>query len=389
MKKYSLYLSLFVIFFSFSSVTYAQQDNVTVGPYHLKKIVDLQTTSIKNQALTGTCWSFSTVSFFESELIRTGKGHINLSPMFVVNHAYRDKSTKYVRMHGRMQFGPGGEAEDVKYVWQHYGIVPLYAYTGLPGGQTKYREFEMDKVLKSMLNAVISNPDGMLDPEWHRAFDGALDGYLGKLPKTFVYKGKTYTPKSFARYLGLNMDNYIPITSFSSHPFYSRYIIEIPDNWEWYKYYNVKLNDMMEIINNALKHGYSVAWGADVSNPGFNFKRGLAIVPTYIESWDDMSRASQDSMFTKAYPQMKIDQAFRQKMYNNYTTQDDHGMQIIGIYKDQNGDTFYRIKNSWGVKGVGQGYFYASASYIRLNTTTIMVNKNSIPRSLRKKMGVK
>ncbi|HKJ32053.1 MAG TPA: C1 family peptidase [Balneolales bacterium] len=388
MKKIILFLSLFVILFCFNDVTYAQKDNVTVGPYHLKKVVDLQTTSVKNQALSGTCWSFSTVSFFESELIRTGKGHINLSPMFVVNHAYQDKAIKYVRMHGHTQFGAGGEAEDVKYVWEHYGIEPLYAYTGLPGGQTKYRELEMDKVLKSMLDAVITNPDGMLDPEWHKAFDGALNGYLGKIPKTFTYKGKTYTPKSFARYLGLNMKNYIPITSFNSHPFYTKYAIEIPDNWEWAKYYNIKLNDMMDIINNAIKHGYSVAWGADVSNPGFNFKRGLAVVPNYVENWDAMSPAARDTIFTHAYKQMNISQAFRQKMYNNYTTQDDHGMQIIGIYKDQNGDTFYRIKNSWGTKNVDKGYFFASAAYVRLNTTTIMVNKNSIPVDLQKEMGL-
>jgi bleomycin hydrolase len=389
MKKYTLlFITLFVILFSFNNLTYAQQDNVTVGPYHLKKIVDLQTTSVKNQALSGTCWSFSTVSFFESELIRTGKGHIDLSPMFVVNHAYRDKATKYVRMHGKTQFGPGGEAEDVKYVWQRYGMVPLYAYTGLPDGQTKYRELEMDKALKSMLDAVITNPDGMLDPEWHNAFDGALNGYLGNPPKTFTYKGKTYTPKSFAKYLGLNMDNYIPITSFNTHPYYSRYILEIPDNWEWEKYENVKLNDMMDIINNALKHGYSVAWGADVSNAGFNFKRGLAVMPNYIENWADMTKASKDSMFAKAYKQLDVTQALRQKMYDNYTTQDDHGMQIIGLYKDQNGDTFYRIKNSWGVKGVRKGYFFASAAYVRMNTTTLMVNKNSIPEDLQKKMGL-
>ena len=388
MKKLTLLLLLLTVCLGYNTVSYAQQAEVTVGPYHLKRITDIEATRVKNQALSGTCWSFSTASFFESELIRTGKGAINLSPMFVVNHAYQDKAYKYVRMHGHTQFGAGGEAEDVKYVWEHYGIVPLYAYTGLPDGQTTYRELEMDKVLKSMLDAVISNPDGFLDPEWHNAFDGALNGYLGKIPKKFMYKGKEYTPKSFANYLGLNMNDYVPITSFENHPFYSKYVLEIPDNWEWYKYDNIKLDDMMDIINNALKHGYTVAWGADVSNAGFSFKHGLAIVPAYVKQWDAITRSEKDSMFTNAYKQMNVTQDLRQKMYDNYTTQDDHGMQIVGLYKDQNGQIFYRIKNSWGTNNPENGYFYASAAYIRMNTTTIMVNKNSIPKKLQKKMGL-
>ena len=353
-------------------------------------------TPVENQAQSGTCWSFSTLSFFESEIERTGKTPPNLAEMFVVSEAYRDKATDYVRMHGNAQFGPGGESDDIPYVWENYGIVPESVYPGLHNGYDKPNHNEMDRVLKAYVDAVIDNDHGHPTTAWQRGFNAVVDAYLGPIPTTFTYNGKEYTPKSYAASLGLNMNDYVAVTSFTHHPFYKPFDLEIPDNWRHKDYMNVPMDDLISIIDNALKNGYTVAWGADVSEKGFNFHKGLAIVPAGDDKLeddgtklmvDDGSGNSVDA-FTNPVKQKDITQEMRQEQFNNWKTTDDHGMQITGMVHDQNGTKYYLIKNSWGTGNHMGGYFYASEAYVKLKTTDLMVNKNAIPKDISKKMGM-
>jgi bleomycin hydrolase len=260
---------------------------------------------------------------------------------------------------------------------------------------------EVDGVLSAYVDAVLKNPNRKLTPVWHQGFDGILDAYLGKVPEKFTYKGKEYSPKSFAGSLGLNMDDYVEISSFTHHPFYSKFIIEIPDNWALGEVYNVPMDEMIKIIDNSLENGYSVAWGSDVSEKGFSWKNGVAVVPDKnapemagLEraKWEKMSDADKEKLlfkFDKPMPEKTITQEMRQEEFDNYQTTDDHGMHITGMAKDQNGTKYYYVKNSWGLDGSPyKGYFYASEAFIKLKTTDIMVNKNAIPKDLRKKLGL-
>lgn len=348
---------------------------------------------VKNQYKSGTCWCFSTQSFLESELLRMGKGNIQLSEMFVVHNMYLQKAIHYVRYQGHTQFGEGGEPHDVINAVREFGIVPASAYVGLPddqihNGQMKPEMGEMDAVLKAMLDEINKLHDGKLNPNWFNAFKGALDGYMGVPPTNFTYEGKNYTPQTFAQYLGINPDDYVEISSFSHHPFYSKFILEVPDNWANAEVYNVPLDELHQIADNAIMNGYTVEWGADVSEPGFAAKGySIAIVPQ-MELGNMTSPALKDSIFTNPVPQMEITQEIRQKAFDNLSTTDDHGMQITGIAKDQNGTPYYIVKNSWGTTNYCKGYFYCSASYFLYKTTAILVNKNAIPAALRKKMGL-
>jgi bleomycin hydrolase len=343
-------------------------------------------TGIKDQYKSGTCWCFSTQSFLESELIRMGKGKIDLSEMFVVRSAYELKARKYLRMMGKINFGEGGEFHDVINIVREKGIVPQEVYTGMPEGQTKPEHGEVSAVLTAGLEAAVKLPNGKLSPNWEKAFNGTLDGYFGKIPETFEYQGKKYTPKSFVQYLNINLDDYIEITSFTHHPFYSKFIMEVSDNWAWSNVYNVPLNELQAIVDNAIHTGYSVAWGSDVSEPGFSFKNGLAIVPEGVEN---MKKEERDSMFNKPRAEKKITQEIRQIAFDDLSTQDDHGMQITGIAKDQNGDQFYIVKNSWGIDSNDcEGYLYASVPYFLYKTTSIMVHRSAIPKEIAKKMGL-
>ncbi|MEO6882663.1 MAG: C1 family peptidase [Bacteroidia bacterium] len=390
-KKLNLAL---LIGIGFSITLNAQTDTTKIynkkgGGYIFTAVKDIEATSVKDQSQTGTCWDFSTTSFFESELIRMGKEDMDLSEMFTVWHTYSDKAEKYVRMHGNLTFGPGGEAHDVRSVMEKYGAVPNAVYNGLPDEQKKYNHDELDKALKAFLDAVISAPSGKISAEWHTAFDNILNAYLGPLPTTFEYQGKSYTPQSYLKSLGLHPEDYLEITSFTHHPFYTQFPLEVQDNWAWDEDYNVPLTDLMSIIDNAINNGYTVAWGSDVSNPGFSYKNGVAILPA--KEWSDFtSKAQIDSLFLHPVEQMNVTQEERQKDFDNYVTQDDHGMQIVGIYKAQDGTKYYKVKNSWGLKGNDlNGYFFVSAAYVMMNTTDIMVNKAIIPKEISKKMGVK
>jgi bleomycin hydrolase len=402
MKKISL-LILSVLFLAaggFSQDKPAAEKKAD-SAYQFTVVKQLPATSIKNQNRSGTCWSYSAISFLESELLRMGKDTFDLSEMYCVRQCYSDKSKLYVRFNGKHNFGGGGAAHDVTYVLKNYGMVPEDAYTGLTIGEKLPVHGEMDGVLNAYVDAVIKNPNRKLTPVWHQGFDGILDAYLGPAPKMFNYKGKDYTPQTFADMMGLNADDYVEISSYTHHPFYKPFVLEVPDNWLMDLVYNVPLADMMAILDNSINNGYTVVWGADVSEKGFSWKNGVSIVPDKnvpelagLEAgkWEKMTDAEKEKLlykFDKPVPEKKISQEMRQTEFDNYQTTDDHGMHITGIAKDQNGTKYYIVKNSWGNdEHKYKGYFYASEAYIMLKTMDIMVNKKAIPEEIRKKLGL-
>ncbi len=368
--------------------------------YVFEDVISLPTTPVKDQYRSGTCWSFSALSFLESEMLRLGKPEVDLSEMFVVWHTYSDKAIKDVRLHGHLNFAAGGAFHDVTNMISKYGIVPESVYNGLNYGEDKHVHGEMDRVLKQQVDGVIENKNRKLTTVWHDAIEGTLNSYLGEIPDKFDYKGKQYTPQSFAtNFVGLDFDDYVEITSYTHHPFYSKFILEVPDNWSWDEMYNVPLNEMEEIIDYSLKNGYTVAWAADVSEKGFvTSNKGVAVLPAApaedmtdaeIARWEALPEKDKDKELyelQKPVPELEVTPEMRQEAFDNYQTTDDHGMQIVGTAKDQEGETFYKVKNSWGDYNEYNGYFYTSKPYVRYKTMCIMVNKNAIPQSIREKL---
>ena len=401
--KIKTFIVLFVAAFTLNFQAFAQSDTTAkkvVNGYHFTDEVVVPHTSVKNQYRSGTCWSYSGIGFVEAEILRTTGKKYNLSEMFCVNHMYSDKAIKYVRLHGKMQFGSGAEDEDVFRVIKKYGMVPDSVYSGMQYGTKLPVQGELDNVLQNFVDAVVANKNHHLTPVWHKAFDAILTSYLGKLPTTFKYDGKEYTPQSFRDMTGFNPDNIVSITSFKDHPYFKAFPIAIPDNWLWAFSMNVPLNDMMAIIDNALRNGYTIAWGADVSDPGFNWRKGYAVIPNKNPKltgsdqakWEALSQRQQDKKLYNSdsiVQEVTVTPAMRQQHYDNYLVTDDHGMQIVGIAKDQKGDIFYKIKNSWGTHQKYHGYFYASKAYVELQTISFAVNKEAIPKKLRKEMGIK
>jgi bleomycin hydrolase len=290
----------------------------------------------------------------------------------------------YARMHGSSTFGGGGEYGDVLSGIREIGLVPDAAYPGLNYGEVKHNHGEMDAVLKGYMDAVIKSRK--LTTAWFNGLNGILDAYLGRMPESFTYEGKTYTPATFTKELGINPDDYVTITSFSHHPFYKQCMLEIPDNWAGGLFYNVPLDDMMKIIENSVSSGYTVAWASDMSDKGFSMKEGVAIIPE--KEWNEMNPEESAAQFKGPHPERVITQEMRQKEFDNYTTTDDHGMHIVGTAADQAGNIFYKVKNSWGITGKYDGFIYVSKAFIALRTTNIMVNKNAIPSAIAKKMGI-
>ncbi|MCB2220648.1 MAG: aminopeptidase [Bacteroidetes bacterium] len=365
-------------------------------------IKDLPVTPVKNQYRSGTCWSFSGTSFLESELLRMGKGEYDLSEMFVVRHAYGEKATKYVRFQGNFNFSGGGAFHDVTHVYTTYGIVPEEVYSGKVIGEENHIHGEMDAVTKAYVEAVIKNRNKKLTPVWHDGFEGILDAYLGELPETFIYEGTEYTPQSFAQELGLNMDDYVEIGSYTHHPFYEKFILEVPDNWMLDEVYNLPMDEMMAVIDNAIDNDYSVAWGSDVSEKGFSWKNGVAIVPdedlndlsgTEKERWEKLTdKEKKEALYSFDGPvkEKTITQEMRQEAFDNYQSTDDHGMEITGTAKDQEGNLYYKVKNSWGEKNhIYNGFFFASKPFVELKTIDIMVHKDAIPKNIREKLHIK
>ena len=398
----SICKTLFVIILLTSTFSLAAQitEKAEEG-YKFTTIKDLPATKVKDQYRSGTCWSFSGVGLMESELIRMGKGVFDLSDMFIVRNAYTDKAVNYIRFHGKSNFGSGGEFHDVINVIRKYGIVPEIVYDGLKYGEKKHTHGEIDEVLKAFVDAILKNNDNKLTPVWLDAFNAILDTYFGKVPENFDYKGKSFTPKTFAAELGINPDDYIPITSFSHHPFYKKFVIELPDNWAYESTNNVPLDELWQIVVYAINNGYTVAWSTDVSEKGFSWSNGLAIVPEVkIEElngsekakWEKMTEKEKNEQlykFDKPGREMVITQEIRQKAFDNYQTEDDHGMLITGLAKDQNGTEYLKVKNSWSDENQKfNGYLYASKSYFLYKTTVIMLHKNAIPKDIAKKLGL-
>ncbi|MCX6257652.1 MAG: aminopeptidase [Bacteroidia bacterium] len=400
MKRFGILLVAFIFLYSVNLFSQENTEKKNEG-YKFETIKQLKVTPVKDQSRSGTCWSFSTVSFLESELIRTGKGEFDLSEMFFVRKAYSGKAENYVRMHGSNSFGGGGEAHDVINIMRKYGLVPNEVYSGKVIGEPNHIHGEMDAVLKGLIDEVVKNGNGKLSPVWRTAFDKTADAYLGEVPQKFTYKGKEYSPQSFAQELGLNPDDYVEIGSFTHHPFYTKFILEVPDNWAWGEIYNVPIDELIEILDNSIDQGYSVAWASDVSEKGFSYKNGVAIVPeedtTKMSDQEkakwaqltDKEKEKQLNSFEKPGKEKAITQDMRQQGFDNYSTTDDHGMHIFGTAKDQNGTKYYMVKNSWGNKGNDyKGYFYTSVPFVRYKTMYIMVNKNAIPKNIRKKLNL-
>ncbi len=370
--------------------------------YEFTMVKDIPTTGVRNQNRSGTCWSFSTNSFLETELIRTGKGEINLSEMFVVRNTYSEKAERTVRWHGNLNFGGGGAFHDVFWVFDNFGAVPEEAYAGLEYGEDKHVHGELDALLDGYVETVIKNKNRKLTPVWHKGLDGILNAYLGEIPEEFEYNGVKYSPKSFAESLELDMSDYIEIGSYTHHDFYDTFILEVPDNWMLDEINNVPLEDMMAIIENAINNGYSVAWGADVSEKGFSWKNGVAIVPDEdnpeiagmeSDKWQNLDAKEKKAKlysFDEPVNEKEITQEMRQAEFDNYKTTDDHGMLITGIAKDQRGEMFFKVKNSWSTKGSPyEGYFFASKPFVALKTIDIVVHKDAIPQAIKDKMGIK
>lgn len=355
--------------------------------FQFTEIINLTNTSIKNQGSSGTCWSYATHSFLESEMIKNGKQPVDLSEIYTARCTYIEKGKSYVRMHGALTLGDGGALHDVINMYAKYGAVPEEVYTGLNYGTTNNKFGEMAALQKGVLDAVITNPNGSLTPNWLTAYTAVIDSYLGQVPEKFTYKGKTYTPKSFAdEVVGINPSDYIEISSFKDQLPYQPFVLTVPDNWSFGQVYNVAMNDITDIIDNALKNGYTVAWATDVSEKGFSWKNGVAYVPE--RDFSLMSDEQKANMFKGPQPEKAITEEIRQLAFDNYETTDDHGMHIVGLAKDQNGKEYYIVKNSWGVSNDYKGYLFATKNFVKFKSTAIYLNKKGIPKTIKQKLGV-
>ena len=355
--------------------------------FKFKEVIALANTSVKNQASSGTCWSYSTNSFLESEMLHAGRKPVELAQIFSARNVYADKADNYIRLHGAVSWGDGGACHDVINMYAKYGAMPQSAYTGLQYGTSKNKFAEMQEVLKAMLDAWVKNPNGKLSPNWKKAFNAVMDSYLGAVPETFTWEGKTYTPRSFAdEVVGLNPADYVELSSFTDQPYYKKTMLMVPDNWSMDKVYNVKLNDITNIIDKALEQGYTVAWATDVSEKYFSWKNGVAYVPE--KDFDDMNDDEKKNMFDGPKPERVITPEMRQTAFDNYSTTDDHGMHIVGTAKDQTGRDYYIVKNSWGTTNDYKGYLYVTKAYVQYKTTAFLLNKKAIPQELRSKMNL-
>ena len=373
----------------------------SVAGFEFKDIVTIPVTSVKDQNKSGTCWCFASTSFFENEIRKAKGDSLDLSEMFTVRHCYADKADRYVRTYGKINFAAGGSALDVPYVWKKYGVVPEEVYSGLNYGEDKHVHGELDAVLSAYVQAIVRNPNRRISTAWRQGLEGVLDAYLGVLPETFTYKGKTYTPKSFAQSLGISPDDYIGLTSFTHHPFYEPFILEVSDNWLWGEYQNLPINELRAVVDNALANGHTVVWAADVSEDGFKWKDGVALMPkgkdegdmtdTELSRWvklSDKERASDKYNFNGPVEEITVTQQMRQEMFDRQETTDDHGMEIVGIAKDREGNLYYKVKNSWDTNQIYDGFLYVSMPYFDAKTLNIYVNKKVIPADIAKKLGI-
>lgn len=393
MKKSIISLILIVSYIG----SFAQKD--TTG-FVFTTIKENKITSVKNQNRSSTCWAYSALGFLEAELLRLNKGDHDFSEMFVVYHTMLDRAVNYVRLHGDASFSPGGSFYDVLYCWRHYGIVPDKAMpAGVMYGDTLANHSDLDAAAKAYVDVIAKSTASKISPLWRRPLEAIYETYLGKLPQEFTYKGKKYTPRSFADSFGLNMDDYVSLTSYSHHPFYEAFAIEIQDNWRGAKSYNLPIDELMQVMRNAVNTGYTIAWGSDVSEEGFT-RNGIAVMPDVkkgaelngsdMAHWLGLSKADRRAELTsRPLPEMTVTQQMRQEAYDNWETTDDHGMLIYGLAKDQNGKQYFMVKNSWGLSGKYKGFWYASEAFVAYKTMNIVVHKNAIPKEILKKLNLK
>ena len=383
------------------AVSAADKENMQDTAFVFTDVKVNPTTSVKDQNKSGTCWSFSGLSFLEDELLKNGKGEYDLSEMYAARQCYIDKAINFVRYYGKTNFGEGGGLLDIPYVYNKYGMMPESVYDGLEYGEEKHDHGELAAVLTAYLNEIVKNPNKKLSTAWLKGYIGILDAYLGEVPETFEYNGKTYTPKSFAQELGLDMNDYLPVTSFTHHEFYKPFVLEVPDNWDHGLYYNVPMEELQQIVDNAIDKGYTVLWAADVSEKGFKWYDGVALMPkvdreksmegTELDRWVKLKDSEkEDKMYDFKGPveEVTVTQESRQQGFDNYETTDDHGMVIVGKAVDQKGNKYYKVKNSWDSEQVYKGYFYISMPYFLAKTMSIMVNKDGVPAGILEKLNM-
>ncbi len=384
LTKILIFILIFTVSFSISEAKKKEK-----SAYKFTITNKLPATEVKNQGSTGTCWIFSSISFLESEILHGGYGNTNLSEMFIARHAYTDKARQFIYMHGAANFGPGGQFHDVIDQIRKHGIVPENVFSGKLRGQFKHNHGELGAILNGFLKGVIQRRGKKLTPVWMDALQAILDIYLGKTPEKFKYKEKTYSPETFLKSLPIDPDNYIEITSYSHHPFYKKFRLEVPDNWSYNEnYYNVPMDELLDIASNTLKNGFTFGWDADMSDRFFSKdKIDVALVPA--KEWEKMTKAEQKAKILKPVKEKVVTQEMRQDSFNNWTTTDDHLMHIIGTAVDQNNKRFFLMKNSWGTDRKYKGYHYISEEYFKLRTICIMLNKNSLTKEMKDKLGIK
>jgi aminopeptidase C len=365
--------------------------------YQFTTIKENPVTSVKNQANSGTCWSFSAIGFLESELLRAGKGEFDLSEMYFVRRNYADKANKYARMNGLLNFSQGGGFADVIGAIDEYGLAPEAEMPGLNYGETKHDHDEVEAVLAAYMKAVVNGKK--LTTAWLNGLNGILDAYFGTTPEQFNYEGRSYTPQQFASSLGMTSGKYVSLTSFTHHPFYKPFALEIPDNWRWVESNNLPIDELMQVIDNAIENGYTVAWATDVSEPGFS-RMGVAAIPDIQDTlnigsdqahWLGLKQTEKNDNLKKRVESAPVNepvitQEMRQIAFDNHETTDDHGMQIYGIAKDQNGKKYYMVKNSWGETGNYNGFWYVTEAFVRYKTISLVVNIDAIPKEIARKI---
>ncbi|MDR1950732.1 MAG: aminopeptidase [Bacteroidales bacterium] len=385
-----------------STILFAQEKKDF--PYQFETIKDIPVPPVKNQSRSGTCWSFAGVSFLEAEIFRTTKKMYNLSNMLPVYCAYMAKADRYARLHGETNFPTGGAIGDVFWTLDHFGMIPETVYHGLNYDEEKHNHGQLDVVLEAIMEATIKRAKNRkaLNKNWKIPFEAVLNAYLGEIPKEFAFEGKTYTPRTFADLLKVNTSDFIKITSYTHHPFYGKFAIEVPDNWLMHEAYNVPLSEFVEIAKNAVNNGYTMAWGGDVSDKGFSWRNGIAILPdeknqdnlsgTERDKWESMNeRERTDAVykFDRIVNEQTVSQGTRQTAFDSWDSTDDHAMLVTGLSKDQNGNLYFKIKNSWDTDNPHQGFLYMSVPYFEMRTLDITVHKSAIPAAIRTKLGIK
>ena len=396
-------LTLIAVMATVLGVSAQEAKTEEVKGYQFTDVKTIETTPVKNQNRSGTCWCFSTMTFLEAEILRAGGEAVHLSEMWIVRHTWMEKAELYMRMHGKMNFAEGGAAHDVTEGIKKYGVVPFEVYKGLNYGTDLPDFHELSAALKGYLDAVMQAGESSRRPlstAWKRGFNSLLDAYFGELPESFTWNGKEYTPKSFAASLPIDLDNYIDLSSFTHHPYYEKFILEVPDNWMWGQVYNLPLDELMQVVDHAIEQGYTVAWGTDVSEKGFSRTKGIGVIPeadlksmsgTEAERWGQLTAKEKEAAlysFDKPGKEREINQEMRQEAYDNYETTDDHGMVIMGTAVDQNGTFYYKVQNSWDTVKPYDGFWYFSKPFVAYKTMDVMVNKKALPKAIAKKLGL-